>query len=87
MATSPASPPASTASRPGWSALSAGSIWIALQAAEFLTPAVVGRFCHADRSNRVGDRLASRAMQFDLPELRNDLLSRMPFLGILASSK
>ena len=39
---------------------------------------IMRRLSRSDRAHRVGNRLALRPEQLDLPELRNDLLSRMP---------
>lgn len=54
---------------------------VALQAAEFLAPAVIGERRDADRADRFGDRASLRYQHVDLPQLRDDLFGLMSLLG------
>jgi hypothetical protein len=52
---------------------------IALQATVFLAPSIIGHLGHANRANRVRDRLALRDQYIDLSQLRDDLFRLVAF--------
>src|SRR5947209_2902623 len=51
---------------------------VALQPAELLSPAIIRHLGHPDLTDRIGNALALRDQNIDLPQLRNDLFRLVP---------